>query len=167
MSKTKKASLTAIFIAMYFVLSAMLKIPVGGHITLDLGYIALAVGAAYLGTFPAMLIGAGGALLESALMSQRGVSPGWILMNAIIGVSCGYVMSRAFLRDKRKFIRSSCAVILLSVLLGASVKTVVDCALYQLSYAVKIPTGIAAFAADSIVMIFGGVPLCLALKKRI
>ena len=57
MKNTKQIATIAVFTALYFVLSALLKIPVVGNITLDLGYIALAVGAVYLGAVPAMVIG--------------------------------------------------------------------------------------------------------------
>lgn len=167
MKNTKQIAVTAVLSALYFVLSAMLKIPVGGHITLDLGYIALTVAAVYLGAVPAMLVGSIGALLESALMSQRGVSPGWILMNAIVGFLCGMVMKKAADGERKKFILSSCIVVPLSMLLGVTVKTLVDCAMYDLPLIAKIPTGIAALIADSVVMLVFGLPLCMALKRRI
>ena len=93
-NKTKQIAMIAIFSALYFVLSAVLKIPVGGHMTLDLGYISLMVATVCLGAVPAMLVGVIGAFLESALMSMRGVSPGWMLMNAIIGYFCGLILMR-------------------------------------------------------------------------
>ena len=39
MSKTKKICLTALGIALYVCVSMLIKIPVVGHISLDLGYI--------------------------------------------------------------------------------------------------------------------------------
>lgn len=85
MKKTKRIAYTALLTALYFVLSALLRIPVTDHLVLDLGHIALTVGAFYLGGVPGAVIGAVGALLESMLMGQRGVSIGWITMNAIVG----------------------------------------------------------------------------------
>lgn len=167
MKSTKQIALIAMLTALYFVLSAMLKIPVGGHITLDLGYIALTVGAVYLGAVPAMLIGSLGALLESALMSQRGASPGWMLMNAIVGFSCGMVLQKAADRGKKKLITSACVVVPLSMLVGVAVKTVVDCAMYDIPLLVKIPTAAAALIADSAVMLLFGLPLSMALKTRL
>ena len=166
MKKTKTIAVTAVFTAMYFVLSAMLKIPVTGHITLDLGYIALTVGAVYLGAVPAMLIGSVGALLESALMSQRGVSPGWILMNAIVGFFCGLVLHRAA-EDRKKLMTSAFIVVPLSMLVGVTVKTLVDCVLYDIPVIAKIPSSGMAFLCDSVVMLAAGLPLSIALKKRI
>ena len=167
MKKTKQVAVIAVFIAMYFVLSALLKIPVGGHITLDLGYIALTVSAVFLGGVPASVTGAAGAFLESALMSQRGVSPGWVLMNAIVGFLCGTVLKKAAGEGGKKLIVSACIVVPLSMLLGVTVKTLVDCLLYDLPLLAKIPSGAAALIADSAVMLLFGLPLSMALKKRI
>lgn len=167
MKNTKLISITAVFIALYFVLSTLIKIPVTGHITLDLGYIALTVGAVYLGAVPAMLIGSIGALLESALLTMRGVSPGWILMNAIVGYLTGSVLHKYADRGTKKLLISACIVVPLSMLLGVTVKTLIDCALYDIPILAKIPSSTAAWITDSIVMLVFGLPLSMALKKRI
>lgn len=167
MKNTKRIALIAIFIALYFVLSVLLKIPVVGHISLDLGYIALTVGAVYLGGVPAMLIGSIGALLESALMSQRGASLGWILMNGIVGLSCGCVMHKYADGSRKKFVISSCIVVILSMLVGVLVKTLVDCFMYDIALIAKIPSSTTAWLLDSAVMLIVGLPLSIALKKRL
>ena len=43
MKKAKLMATTGMLTALYFVLSALLKIPVAGNIKLDLGYIAMTV----------------------------------------------------------------------------------------------------------------------------
>ena len=165
--KVKRIAMIAMMVAIYFVLSAMLKIPIAGHITLDLGYIALMVGAVYFGAVPAMLIGGIGAFLESALMSQRGVSPGWIVMNVIAGGLTGWVLYRIPVREKKRLIISAVAVVLPSMLLGAAAKMFIDCAMYDLPVVLKIPTTIAAWISDSVVMLAIGLPLSVALKQRL
>ncbi|MDO5435025.1 MAG: ECF transporter S component [Clostridia bacterium] len=167
MKKTRKIAVIGMLTALYFVLSALLKIPVAGNIKLDLGYIALAVGAVYLGALPAAFIGAGGVLIESMLMSQRGIAFGWILMNAIVGFACGRVLVRTPYTPPAQFWLKAAAVIILSMLAGVSVKTVIDCILYGLMPAAKIPTALAAWILDSFVMLAIGIPISLALKKRI
>lgn len=167
MKKTKQVAVTAVFTALYFVLSILLKIPVVGHITLDLGYIALMVGAVCLGAIPAMFIGSLGALFESAMMSMRGVSPGWILMNAIVGFLCGLVLHRTVEGSRKRFLISAFLVVPLSVLLGVVVKTFVDCAIYDIALAAKVPSSTAAWITDSAVMLAVGLPLSLTLKKHI
>ena len=166
MRKTKLLSVTAVLTALYFVLSVLLKIPVVGHITLDLGYIALSVASVCLGAVPAMAVGGLGALLESAMMSMRGVSPGWILMNVIAGFLCGLVLHRTVEESRTRFTVSAALVIPLSLLLGVVVKTLVDCALYEYSIAAKIPSSTAAWITDSLVM-FAGLPVSLAVKKHL
>ena len=165
MEKTKQIAVTAIFTAMYFILSALLKIPVAGHITLDLGYIALTVSAVFLGPISTVCVGALGVILESALMSQRGVSPGWIVMNIIVGYFCGLVLHKNANEGNKKLIISAVIVVPASMLVGVAAKTLIDCVLYSLPLAAKIPTGIAAWILDSIVMLAFGLPLSIALKK--
>ena len=167
MKKTRKITVIGMLTALYFVLSALLKIPVAGNIKLDLGYIALAVGAVYLGAFPAAFIGACGVLIESMLMSQRGIAFGWIAMNAIVRFACGRVLVSTPYAPPARFWLKAAAVVILSMLAGVAVKTVIDCVLYGLAPAVKIPTALAAWILDSFVMLVLGIPISLALKKRL
>ena len=167
MKKTNRIAYTAILTALYFVLSALLRIPVTEHLVLDLGYIALTVGAFYLGGVPAAVIGAVGALLESALMGQRGISLGWICMNAIVGYFCGMVFAKIRNAGKKEFWWKACLTIVLSMLLGVALKTVLDCLIYGLPFLLKIPTGLVAWFTDSLVMILFGLPLSLSLKKTV
>lgn len=166
--KTKLVALTAVFAALYVVLSVLLKIPVAGHITLDLGYIALMVGAVYLGTLPGALIGGIGALIESSIMSQHGISPGWICMNLIAGAACGYVLhSRFRTAGKKKFVILALITVLVSMFVGVVVKTAFDCMIYRYPLAVKIPTSLTAWLLDSAVMLAIGLPVCFALKNKV
>lgn len=167
MKKTKKLALIAMLIALYFVLSAMLKIPIAGHITLDLGYIALMVAAVYLGAVPAMAVGGVGAFLESALMSQRGVSLGWIAMNVIAGGLVGWVLYKIPAQERKRLVISALIVVPVAMLLGATVKMFLDCAIYDLPILLKIPTTAAAWISDSVVMLAIGLPLSIALKRRL
>lgn len=166
-NKTKQIAMIAIFSALYFVLSAVLKIPVGGHMTLDLGYISLMVATVCLGAVPAMLVGIIGAFLESALMSMRGVSPGWMLMNAIIGYFCGLILMKASEGERRPFLIKAFIAVPISALVGMAVKTLVDCVLYSLPLAAKIPVAIIGWIADTAVMLALGLPLSIILKKQI
>ena len=164
MKNIKTLALIAVFAALYFVLSALFKIPIAGHITLDLGYTVLMVAAVYLGPVPAMLVGALGALAESAMMSQTGISIGWILMNALIGVLAGLVLPKTFALKKGTFIWTSVVTVIIAVFLGVCVKTFFDCILRSIALAAKIPTSLAAWATDSIVMLLFGIPVCFLLK---
>lgn len=165
MKKTKMIALTAIFSALYFVLSAILKIPVTGHIMLDLGYIALMVGAVYLGAVPGMLIGMIGVTIESTLFGHSGIAPGWILMNAIVGFAAGLFLHPYYREDKKQLIVRSVIVVPPAVFIGIVVKTLIDCLIKQIPIAAKIPSSLTAFVLDTLVMLAIGLPLCLALKR--
>ena len=164
---TKEIAYTALFTALYVVLSVLIKIPVTEHIALDLGYISLTVCAVYMGAVPAAVTGGLRAFFESAMMGQRGVSPGWILMNLIVGYACGRILQKTRDKEKKTFMLSAFFVIPLSMLAGVAVKTLVDCVLYSLPLIAKIPTGLAAWVTDSAVMLAIGVPLSIALRKRV
>ena len=167
MNNTKKIAAIAVLTALYFVLSVLFKIPVVGNITLDLGYISLAVGAVFLGAVPASLIGGIGALLESALISHRGVSLGWILMNVIVGYFCGLVLNKASDDNRKVFWIKAISVVVLSMFAGVIIKTLVDCALYDIALIAKIPSSTTAWILDSLVMLVIGIPLSLVLKSRL
>ena len=165
--KVKQVALIAMLIALYFVLSALLKIPVIGHITLDLGYIALMVAAVQLGAVPAMIVGGMGAFLESTLMSQRGVSPGWIVMNVIAGGLIGWILHKAADEGGKKLTVTALITVPPAMLLGAAAKMFIDCAMYDLPLALKLPTTAVAWIMDSAVMLAIGLPLSMMLRRRL
>ena len=167
LKKTKNIAITAMLVALYLVLAALLKVPVAGHITVDLGYVALMVACCNVGAVQSLIVGAMGAFLESAIMAQRGVSIGWILMNAIVGYICGMVLTKASKLETKKIIVRAVIVVPLSMALGVVVKTFFDCIIYDLPVAVKIPTAIVACVLDSLVMLVFGLPLSLALRNRL
>lgn len=165
--QTKVITYTAILTAAYVVLSILFKIPVAGHITIDLGYISLMVACVCLGAVPAMLVGALGAGIESMIMAARGISLGWVLMNAIIGFACGLILSKENSQNKKKFVPRAIITVFVSCFVGAAAKTLIDCLLYNFALEVKIPTGIVAWILDSFVMLAIGLPLSMALEKRL
>lgn len=165
--QTRLAVLIAVLAAAYLVLSASMKIPMGGNIKLDLGYAALTVACVYLGAGPAAAVGIIGAFFESLLFTERGISPGWILMNAIVGYFCGMILSKLRTADKKRLILTACVCIPLIMLPAVAVKTAIDCLMYSLRLEAKIATGLIALAADSAVMLVFGIPLSIALKSRL
>ena len=152
MNTTKKIALTGIGIALYVVLSMTAKIPLIGHISLDLGYIALAVYCYHLGIIPGMVVGGAGCVIISMLTT--GWFPvGWLVGNLIIAAACGALyrhdgsnMSTAY----------NVVVSILAVAVGILVaKTAIECKLYGVPLAVKIPKNAVAFAVDAVVMSIG------------
>ena len=137
--KTKKMVGIALLTALYCVLSAMMKIPFIGAISLDLGYIALTVGCAVFGPW-AGFIGA----------APYGFSISWFVANLIIGVGCGIV----FKKTDNVWIRVASIIGFVAIgMLGA--KTGIECYLYHIPWAVKIVKNLVAFGVDSLVMIIG------------
>ena len=150
---TKTIALIGILTALYVVFALTLKIPMGiGNIALDLGYIVLTISAFKLGMKSA-IVGGLGAMIESILFSAYGISYGWIVMNIIIGLICGYILSR-FKPNKYQYLFYG-IVIIFAVFVGVSAKTIIECQLYSIPYLVKIPKSLVAWIVDSIVMIIG------------
>ena len=147
--KTRQITGIAILTALYCVLSAMMKIPFIGAISLDLGYIALTLGCALFGPWAAF-IGAVGCGLESILFSPYGFSISWFVANLIIGLGCG----RIFQKTDNNWIRIAAIVAFVAIgMLGA--KTGIECYLYHIPFAVKIVKNFVAFGIDALVMIIG------------
>lgn len=146
---TKKITGIAILTALYIVLSAMMKIPVIGAISLDLGYIALAVGCMVYGPWGAF-IGAVGCGIESILFSPYGFSISWFVANLIVGLGCGYVFKR-YQEDWKRIL----AIIVFVGIAMLGAKTLIECKLYAIPFEIKIIKNLAAFAIDSITMIIG------------
>ena len=147
--KIKKLAGIALLTASYCVLSSMMKIPFIGAISLDLGYIVLTLACSIFGPWGAF-VGAVGCGLESILFSPYGFSVSWFMANLIIGLGCGYVFSRTEVIWKRIF-----AIIIFVAIGMLSIKTGIECYLYNIPFAVKIVKNAVAFLIDSIVMIIG------------
>lgn len=153
MNKTKKVCLTALGIALYVCVSMLIKIPVVGHISLDLGYIVLAVYCYIYGGVSGAIVGAGGCFLVS-LIATGWIAIGWPLGNFLVGALCGAVYTRT--KGKSKAMLINTAVTVAAVFVGVAViKTVVECALYSLPVAVKFAKNLVAFSMDAIVMCIG------------
>lgn len=147
--KTRQMAGIAILTALYCVLSAMMKIPFIGAISLDLGYIALTLGCALFGPWAAF-IGAVGCGLESILFSPYGFSISWFVANLIIGLGCG----RIFQKTDNNWMRIAAIIVFVAIgMLGA--KTGIECYLYHIPFAVKIVKNLVAFGVDALVMIIG------------
>ena len=149
MTKTRKLCALAVLTALYVVLSAFLKINFIGNIQLDLGYIAFAVALCEFG-IAGTVVGCIGCALESILFSAYGFSVSWFVANLVIGIGCGLT----FPYIKQVWRRSFLTVVFSCIgLLGA--KTVIECWLYAIPYAVKVPKNAVAFAVDAAVMVCG------------
>jgi hypothetical protein len=145
---TKRIAYMGIGIALYVVLSFAVKIPLIGHIQTDLGYIAFGV-FLYIFGYPAIVVGVMGCVIESLLMS--GWFPyGWFVGQIVIGLMCAY----AFTKTNQKWLHIFA--IIFSVFVGIVViKTIIECVMFGIPLAVKIPKNIVAWVVDVIPMIIG------------
>lgn len=164
MSKTRKICYAALGAALYFVASCSLKIPLFGHITVDCGYIVLmafCVLAPDIGIMPAVVCGALGCALESLLMSPLGFSVGWFVMNIIVAFGIAWTC-----KASNNHVYAVVIAILCCVFVGVMAKTGIECALYSIPVAVKMPKSLTAFAIDSFMMIIG-YPIGVAMWSRL
>lgn len=153
MSKTKYIATTAIGIALYVAISMTAKIPLIGHISLDLGYIVLAVYCYHFGAVSGIVVGALGCMLVSLITT--GMFPiGWMVGNAIIGYGCGIEFKQ---RKEPKVENPINGIfcLLICVLGILVVKTTIECSLYGIPLAIKIPKNAVAAFVDAVVMCIG------------
>ena len=152
MNKTRYISITAMMVAMYVVLSMVAKIPVIAHISLDLGYIVLAVTCYHMGCIPGMIVGGVGCVMVSMLVSGW-FPPGWMLGNIAIGAICGKVYQRGYRQNGMVI---NCLITVVAVAIGIlCIKTVIECYLYGIPIMVKVPKNAVAFIMDTAVMCIG------------
>ena len=172
MNRTTKMTMCALGIALYVVLSMVIKIPLFGHTSLDLGYIAFAVYCYYFGMWGAV-VGTVGCMLVSLLAS--GWFPiEWMAGQVVIGLIVGYFYYKhrvnkynvPFTIDEKPW--EAYVTIILSVFLGiAVIKTGVAYTLYHMALGPKIIKGLITAAMDAFVMCFGYWFCVKVLDKRI
>lgn len=154
---TRYITVTAMGIALYVVLSMTMKIPVISHISLDLGYVAIALMCYHYGAISGMIVAGAGCVLNS-LISSGWFPPGWFVGNLVIGLVCGLVYTRlAKFNITRVYYNVLCILITVAmVFIGVGgIKTLIECHLYNIPIAVKLPKNAIAALMDSIVMSIG------------
>ena len=149
--KTKTIALTALGIALYIVMSLTLKIPLVGHISVDLGYIALAVYCYHFGYIIGAIVGSCGCALMSTLVYGM-FPPGWFVGNIIIGTICGLF----YYRNGRKRLLKNILITVVTVFVGVALtKTIMECMIFDIPFAVKFPKNCVAFVCDAVAMSIG------------
>lgn len=150
MTGVKRVSVCGIGIALYVALSMMVKIPLVGHASLDLGYIVLAVYCYHFGSVAGAVVGGVGCMLVS-MLTTGWFPPGWIAGNIFIGLVVGMAGKRRNTSPTKRV-----AIVIFSVFIGIfAIKTVIECWLYSIPLAVKLPKSAVVFATDAIVMSIG------------
>ena len=156
---TKKICVLGVLTALYVVLTSFLKFTIFGNIMIDLGYIAFAFALCLYGPW-GTVVGVLGCALESLLFSAYGFSISWVAANLTIGLICGFALPLI----KDNWVKS--AVTIVAVAIGMLVvKTAIECPLYGIPLAVKLPKNAVAFGVDAVVMILGIVFYQLTYKR--
>lgn len=148
--KTKKMVILAVLTALYVALSAMMKIPFIGNISLDLGYIAFVVALMLFG-YEGIIVGVLGCALESILFSAYGFSISWAVGNLLVGLIFAFGVEEA---DYKPTIYMAFAAV--GCLIGIRiVKTYIESYLYAIPLAIKFPKNLVATAVDTLTMWIG------------
>ena len=151
---TKKLCGLAVLTALYCVLGAMVKIPIIGAISLDLGYIAFAIALRKYHVW-GMVVGMAGCAFESIMFTPYGFSISWFVANAIIGLGCGityHLVDTHLPTDKLVRAVTTILFVLIGVMI---VKTYIECNLYGIPFEVKVVKNAVASALDSTTMLIG------------
>ena len=147
--KTIDIAILGMLTALYVVLSAFLKFSIFGNIMIDLGYIAFAFALSLYGPWGS-IVGVLGCVIESVLFSAYGFSPSWAAANLVIGLLCGFGY-RSLPTNGMKIVLTIASVALAML----CVKTAIECLLYNIPLAVKIPKNAVAFGVDAVAMVIG------------
>ena len=145
---TKKITYLGIGIALYFILSMALNIPLVGHMRLDCGYIVYAVYLTLFGYYgiPVGLIGC----FLKGYICDGWIPFTWMIGQIVIGVICAYVFGRT---DK---ILLRIIAVILSVFLGiAVISSGLSAIIFHLPIGLKIFKGTIGATTDSLAMIIG------------
>lgn len=152
--KTKDICLIGVLLALGIVLSSFLQFRLIGDIKVDLSYLVIVI-ICYLyggliGSISAALI----ALLESTLFGAYGISISWTCANLVIGAIIGTVLHLNY-KLKVKPVIDITAIIIGCAIGLLLVKTLIECKLYNIPFAVKIIKNAVAFGVDCGCMIVG------------
>ena len=145
---TKKITYLGVGIALYFVMSMALNIPLVGHMRLDCGYIVYVVYLALFGYW-GIPVGVIGCFLKGYICDGW-IPFTWMIGQVVIGVICACVFSRT----DRKLLRI--IAVILSVFLGiAIISSGLSAIIFHLPIGLKIFKGSIGAATDSLAMIVG------------
>lgn len=157
---TKKIATLGMLTALYVVMSTFLKFTLFSNVMVDLGYVAFAFALCLFGPW-GTIVGVLGCALESILFTAYGFSISWAAANLVIGLICGFTFGKV----KTFWVKA--AITIIAVAIGMLViKTAIECPLYGIPLAVKLPKNAVAFGADAVTMILG-LLFYEATKKRI
>lgn len=169
---TSIITLTGLGIALFVVLSMMLRVPVFENYYLCLGYIAMAVYLYSFGTTCGTIVGVVGTIIYCLLINGLRGMPGWAIGNIAIGLILGLWFKFVNKINKHRNLSVityiiTAVVIAISVAIGIlGIKSVVEVILYAQPFAVRVVSNMYAFVADVFVLCIS-LPLCVYLDRYI
>ena len=151
-----KITFTAIMLALAVVLSSFCQIRLFSDIRLDLSYVVIVTMCYLYGGLVGGFFAGGVALMNSMFFSAYGVSISWITANLIIGFIVGTVLHN--IKPQKSWVKYvlDIATVIIACALGLlAAKTLIECKLYNIPFAVKIIKNLVAFGSDTLLMIIG------------
>ncbi|MBR2577779.1 MAG: ECF transporter S component [Erysipelotrichaceae bacterium] len=148
MKKTRKMTYLAMGIALYVVISIMLKIPVINRIKLDLGYLVFAYYLCEFGVI-ATVVGVLGCIFTNLLIGAS-FPIAWAIGQLFVGISLGCLLKKT---DKL-YLRIIMSAIATFIGIGL-IKTVLEILLFKLPPLAKFMSNLAAVAVDCLSFIIG------------
>lgn len=169
--KIRKVATIGMGIALFVVLSMLLKITVFENYYLCAGYIAMAIFLYSFGVVSGTIVGTVGTILYCILISGLRGMPGWAIGNVLIGIILGLefkgtkklTMSNknilAFIIEIVSIVGATALGILLA-------KSFVEMVLYSQTMLVRIAKNTTAFISDVLILIIA-LPICKIVDKRV
>ncbi len=148
MNRTKKISYLGIGIALYVVVSMLVKIPIVNRIKLDMGYIVFAL---YLNSFgvSASIVGVAGCIIAN-MLSGGSFPIAWAMGQLLVGLTMGSL----FPKTEKLWLKILAGVIAVFLGIGA-LKTILEILMFRFPFWAKFSSNLAAVLADSIPFVIG------------
>lgn len=146
----RKVAACGVGTALYVAFSMVLKIPIAGHASLDLGYVVFAAWCYFYGPVAGAAVGGLGCALVGLLSSGQ-LAPGWIPGNVLAGLLAGQAGKR---REMPAAARAGLMFLAVFTCVFAC-KCAVECPMYGIPFAAKAPRTLIVAATDGLCMAAG------------
>ena len=164
--RTQWLTVTALGIALFVVLSLVLRIPVLGRFYLCLGYLVMGIYCYYFGTLSGTLTGSIGVVIYCLIFGAIGGMIGWALGNIVIGIAVGTVcrLTKKFHTEVLRQLLLMLTAVLSTAVGMLLIKSGYESLLSGLPFLLRLAANMTAFLADSVVLICS-FPLALTLRR--
>lgn len=167
-SLIKETVLYGIGAALFLVIGCTLPIPIPNTTAhIDLGYVVMGVYAFFYGPIAGAVVGGLGRFLEDIVLFGSIGSPGWLIASICMGLLIGLVFKKT---RKLSNIKIATTIQIFSILLINAIFLIglapfISSMWNGVPYLAKLPSGISAFATNSIAIICVAIPIANTLKR--